>query len=104
MDARPNLCPCCGQPVIVSAWDAALADLSPMQRRIAEIVARRPGMSSAALADAVYARASDGGPLWAEKSVQSAICHANKKLRPHRLAIGTLTGRRKGYQILAVAP
>lgn len=94
-----NACPCCGAPVPVDAWDEALAQLSPQQRRIAEIVARRPGLPADDLAQAVHAGDPDGGPLTAARCVMTQIHRVNAKLGGTGFRISAGRGRRWGYRV-----
>lgn len=81
-----------------------MACLSPMQRRIAETVARRPGRTAAELTDIVYADDQDGGPIWALESVRAQIFWANKRLRPRGFVIAPGKGARSGYRVMTVTP
>ena len=95
-------CPCCGAPVRVEAWKKALSVLTPQQRRIAEIVASRPGIRMIEVADLVYADDPDGGPEWAEASLAVQTCRANARLAPFGFAIRAGRGCRNGYRVTKI--
>lgn len=95
-------CPCCGAPVRIEPWEAALEDLTPMQRRIAEAVAKRPGLRRAELTDLVYAQDPDGGPMTADSSVASQISRMNQRLGRHGFRIASRHGG--GYLGYSVRP
>lgn len=96
-------CPCCGAPVRVDRWELALSSLSPLQRRIAELVAKRPGLRPLELADLVYATDPDGGPISAESVVVTRICQMRPRLRAHGFEIvARRGGANVGYHVLPV--
>jgi hypothetical protein len=77
-----RVCECCGQelPRPASLFDGL--GLSPMQRRIAELVLRAGeyGISGARLFDALYADDPDGGPLTGLASLRVQVRNVNRKL------------------------
>jgi hypothetical protein len=93
-------CPCCGTPVNALPLEQAMLSLTPLMQRIVRQVERRPGISRAALADAVYADDPDGGPMWAEKTVSVTIAQQRDKLAA---AGWQLVSRPRGAYRLEVA-
>jgi DNA-binding response OmpR family regulator len=74
------VCPCCSGVGTVD--DAAGVHLTPMERRLFEIVSEHDynGISGRDLADAFYSDRINGGPDHAENSVRVQIHRANRKL------------------------
>ena len=75
---RPALsacCPTCARPLPVEDWTLIL---SPLERRIYNLVSRRPEIDSDILYAAIYGSDPDGGPD--PKVIDMTICHLNKKI------------------------
>lgn len=99
-------CPCCGQSVTEAVRDPkvvlALVHLSPLQRRIADALARRFGRWCAPtdLADAVYADDPDGGPEYARTSIAVHTAVLRKRLEKTPLDIEGLRGAAGGRRMV----
>jgi hypothetical protein len=99
-------CPCCGQLVTEAVRDPkvvlALVHLSPLQRRIADVLARRFGRwcTPAVLADAVYADDPDGGPEHARIAIAVHTGFLRKRLEKTPLDIEGLRGAAGGRRMV----
>ncbi len=80
-------CPCCGHPMAVPNLEAACRDVGPIMARILRVVAQRPGISLAALVDAVYADDPEGGPLTARATLVRRIGQERTRLARHGLRV-----------------
>jgi hypothetical protein len=99
---RAHTCPCCGQ-VILDALE--LIHMSPMERRIYDMVRRRMpyGINAADMFAAIYANDPNGGPL--DQSVLHVnVHHLNARLKPHGLVVRSShkKGRGAPYRIYAL--
>ena len=89
-------CPCCGAPVAApTRLDAALARLTPMQRRLVRAVVRCPGQTATELAAVVYADRADGGPDDAPGVVR--VLANQIRLRGVGVLVTAGQGSRSGY-------
>lgn len=85
-------CPCCGALAHGRPDPVALVEsinLSPMQRRIADVLARRFGRHVAPddLVGAVYAHDPSGGPDDARNTVAVQTSHLRRRIASHGLTI-----------------
>lgn len=94
-------CTHCGQ-ALPDPVAQAQADLSPLMRKIIDVVRRRPGKSAAELADAVYASAPNGGPEWARDVVVVTICRSRKTLARHGLRLTARAPGQPGYRLIQI--
>jgi hypothetical protein len=99
---RAVACPCCGAAVAVPVFAEALAGLPPMQRAIVDLVQRRPGISRAEIAGALYVSDPNGGPEWAVSSVGAMIAKANRRLRAAGFELRRPRGAWSGYRVFVV--
>lgn len=75
-------CPHCGAPMPDVPLEAMLSACTPGQRRILDLVARRPGLSGNEVADVVYQDDPDGGPLYARGTIAVQVKNLNKRILP----------------------
>jgi len=88
-------CPCCGQPIPPDIH------LSPIQRRIYELVKRFPGISRTDLTSRVYADDPTGGPD-SDNVISVHAYQINRRLKPHGLILRAVRGY--GYHIERLDP
>lgn len=89
-------CPCCGQNVpsgIVLGDGHALVDGNRINLTLTEHeilrLALKDNLSRKQLIDRIYASRSDGGPEWADKSIDTIMHRLNAKLMPAGYAVGS---------------
>jgi hypothetical protein len=97
MTPDPFACPHCGQPVADVPPEAVA--LSPLRRRLVDLVRRRPGITVEGLAEALYADDPDGGPEDGVRAVRSVVRHANAALRPHGWRVARARVWGAGYRL-----
>jgi hypothetical protein len=95
---RFESCPHCGAPRVPDRLP-----LTPVQKRIVDVVRRRGEVSAEDLRVAVWADDEDGGPENL-KTLHVHIYLLNKKLRRYGLAVRANKGAGATYKIERVAP
>jgi hypothetical protein len=96
------ICPCCkreieNEPVNV----IEIASLTGMERSIAEVVLSAPGISGSQIAERIYHKRMDGGPLHAVSSISRYVSRANNKLVLHGWKMSGRDGM-NGYRFIQV--
>jgi DNA-binding response OmpR family regulator len=100
------LCPCCGQLVTEAVRDPKvvldIVHLSPIERRIAEALARRLGhwWLTDDLVNAVYADDANGGPEHARQVVDVGVWRLKRQLADTPLLIEGIRGRGGGRRMV----
>lgn len=87
------VCPTCNRPLVPHGLR-----LSPIQRRILQIVQKRGAISPQDLRDLVWANDRNGGPA-DPKALTVHVWHLNKKLARHGICVRAGTGRGTVYTI-----
>lgn len=96
---KPEHCPCCGQIIL----DRIVLELTPIQRRIWEIVSRRRELPTMRLRELTWADDPDGGPD-SHNLLSMHVGNINKKLKPHGMMIyGTRGPGDNVYRIVELA-
>jgi hypothetical protein len=88
-----NRCPHCGQAIVPDSLP-----LTPIQRRIVDVVRRRGEVNAEDLRRAVWANDEDGGPENL-KTLHVHIYLLNKKLRRYGLVVRANKGAGATYQL-----
>jgi hypothetical protein len=71
-------CPCCSGSGEIE--DGPPTQLSPLQRRIWEVVRRSDGIAIGDLIDRIYASTKGGGPANPSQTINTTVHNANKRL------------------------
>lgn len=92
-------CPCCGHQLERVSIADLRAAVGPVMRRILDVVAEKPGISGAELADLVY---GDQKPKEPAQTLAVTICRENARIKPLGWTVSAQhNGAARGYRLVS---